>query len=483
MTEVIRNDSLSAPVMTSIVRLTWTMLIVFLLTASLCLLGAATRPVGFLAGFWPANAVTAAIFLRYPPLFTPLNWVAAVFGFVVADLASGNDMVTALSLTGSNFAGILTASIFLKRLGSQATGLKGGMSILAIFFAAVLAAAATSIMGSHVSALLFGVPYANAFMFCFSNEWTNYVTFIPLVLAFPANFRQLLRRMAQTTFTTPWTEASYQRLFAFVLLILLGYGSHLISGSGAFVFPLPALILMAMLYPVFVTVGLVLLYTVWCQSVFFLDMIYKGVAGVGAEEIMSVRFAITLVALGPLTVACMNAAREALRIALDQAATTDDLTGVLNRRAFFALADDTLHMKHPAGTATVVLMLDIDHFKSINDRFGHSAGDDALKAFTKLVESNLRSTDLLGRLGGEEFAIIARTGRLRDGDILANRIREAVKQHTIRTVEGSMLSMSIGGVARYGRFDLEIEEALNQADAALYKAKNAGRDQVIITTA
>ena len=485
MTDQIQHDGLDAPVLTANTSVVWSMLFIFGLTVALCLLGAATRPMGFLAGFWPANAVTAAIFLRYPALFTPLNWVTAFVGFMVADLASGNDLVLALSLTASNFAGILTASLLLKRLGSQATGLSGGMSILAIFFASFLAAGATSIIGSQVSATFFDVPYADAFMFWFSNELTNHVTFIPLVLAIPGNVGQRLRRSAQTTFTMAWTEASYHRLFAFGLLVLLVYFSHVFGGAGAFAFPLPALILVAMLYPMFATVGLVLIYTVWCQSVFFLDMIFKGVAAVGAHDIMSVRFAITLVALGPLTVACMNAAREAMRIALDRAATTDELTGVLNRRAFLALADDTLHVKRPAGAATVVLMLDIDHFKSINDRYGHAGGDDALKAFTGVVEANLRSTDLLGRLGGEEFAIIARAGRLGDAAVLADRIRMAVKQHTIHTADGQAFSMtvSIGGVARYGRFDLSIDDALHQADAALYKAKHAGRDQVLIATA
>ena len=485
MTDPIRSNRVGTSVLTGNAQLIWPMLFVFLLTAPLCLLGTATRPLGFLAGFWPANAVTAAIFLRYPALFTPLNWASAVVAFIVVDLASGNDVVTALSLTASNFAGILIASFLLRHLGSQATDLSGGMSILAIFLAAVLAAGATSIIGSQVSATMFGVPYADAFMFWFSNELTNHVTFIPLVLAIPSNVRGRLRQIAWTTFATPWTEAGYHRLFAFVLLILLGYGSHVFGGPGAFVFPLPALILVAMLYPMFATVGMVLIYTVWCQSVFFLDMILQGVAAVGAEDTMSIRFAITLVALGPLTVACMNAARESLRMALDRAATTDDLTGALNRRAFFALADDALHMKRSAGTATVVMMLDIDHFKSINDRYGHSGGDDALRTFTKIVGSNLRSTDLLGRFGGEEFAIIARTSRLHDAGVLADRIREAVKQHPVQTADGSTFSMtvSIGGVARYGRFDLDIEDALNQADAALYTAKHAGRDQVVISTA
>tara|TARA_R110002020_G_scaffold102381_4_gene240454 strand:+ start:98 stop:1483 length:1386 start_codon:yes stop_codon:yes gene_type:complete len=460
------------------------MVLVFVLTAGLCVLGTATRPLGFLAGFWPANAVTAAIFLRYPGLFTPLNWAAAVAAFLVVDLASGNDVITALSLTASNFAGILIAALLLRHLGRQATDLSGGMSILAIFLAAFLAAGATSIIGSQVSASMFGVPYADAFMFWFSNELTNHVTFIPLVLAIPDNVWGRLRQTARTTFATPWTEASYHRLFAFALLILLGYCSHVFGGPGAFVFPLPALILVAMLYPIFATVGLVLIYTVWCQSVFFLDMILKGVAAVGAEDTMSIRFGITLVALGPLTVACMNAARESLRVALDRAATTDDLTGALNRRAFFALAEDALQSKRPAGAATVVMMLDIDHFKSINDRYGHAGGDDALRAFTSVVAANLRSTDLLGRFGGEEFAIIARTGRLRDAVVLAERIREAVKQYPVRAADGSSFSMtvSIGGVARYGRFDLDIEAALNQADAALYTAKHAGRDQAVIRT-
>lgn len=460
-------------------------LLVLLLAASLCLVGTATRPIGYLAGFWPANAVTAAIFLRYPSLSTPLNWAAAVAGFLLVDLGSGNDIVTALSLTAANFAGILSASFMLKYMGQQVTGLTGGMSILAIFFASVLGAGATSIVGSFASAAFFGVTYTDAFMFWISNELINHATLIPLVLAIPTNAGQRFTAGVTTMFSRPWLEADYHRLMALALLVLLCGLSLFFNGQIAYVFPLPAMILVAMLFPVFATTAVVLLYTVWCQAVFFLEQINQGVSATSAQDIMTIRFAITLLALGPMAVACMNAARDRLRQALDHAAQRDDLTGVLNRRAFLEQASAWFDTKRQAGVTTVVLMLDIDHFKSINDRYGHAGGDDALRTFTKVVTSNLRNTDLLGRLGGEEFAILARTDRLKDAEALANRIREAVKQHPVRLAGGSTFTMtvSIGCVARYGRFELEIEEALHQADTALYQAKHAGRDQVVVAAA
>lgn len=96
-----------------------TALLVLLLTSSLCLVGTATRPTGYLAGFWPANAVTAALFLRFPSLSTPVNWIAAFVGFILVDLASGNEVVVALSLTVANFAGIVGAYFLLRFMGHR----------------------------------------------------------------------------------------------------------------------------------------------------------------------------------------------------------------------------------------------------------------------------------------------------------------------------------------------------------------------------
>lgn len=275
-------------------------------------------------------------------------------------------------------------------------------------------------------------------MFWISNELINHATLIPLVLAIPADAARRLRSIVAAVFSASWSEARTHRLFALVLLVLLCCVSLFFNGQTAYVFPLPALILVAMLFPVFTTTVVVLFYAVWCQAVFFLEQINQGVSATSAQDIMTICFAITLLVLGPMAVACINAARDKLRQALDQAAQRDDLTGVLNRRAFLDQAAISFETGRQAGVATVVLMLDIDHFKSINDRYGHAGGDDALRTFAKVVAANLRTTDLLGRLGGEEFAVVARADRLRDAEVLANRIRQAVSLHTVPSLAISM---------------------------------------------
>ena len=122
-------------------------------------------------------------------------------------------------------------------------------------------------------------------------------------------------------------------------------------------------------------------------------------------------------------------------------------------------------------------MLDIDHFKSVNDTFGHSIGDEALRVFSDSVVQNLRDSDVWGRLGGEEFALVLSEDR--EGTLqTAQRLRQAIGQIVINTPSGELRMTASIGVA-YLQSDHNIELLLNKADDALYKAKNQGRDQIV----
>ena len=166
---------------------------------------------------------------------------------------------------------------------------------------------------------------------------------------------------------------------------------------------------------------------------------------------------------------------------IQQLASHDDLTGVLNRRAFMqALADERARALRHGGLFAVV-MLDIDNFKSINDRFGHQAGDAALKAFCHVVaNAGIRSTDRLGRLGGEEFMVllIALAG-VDAARIAAERVRDAIATHDWnRVVPGLSLTASLG-VAMFEHGDTA-ETLVARADRALYSAKDAGRNRTVM---
>lgn len=161
-------------------------------------------------------------------------------------------------------------------------------------------------------------------------------------------------------------------------------------------------------------------------------------------------------------------------------ANTDVLTGVSNRRSFLSNCEAELSRARRHAEDISLLMLDIDHFKRINDNYGHPIGDEVLKAFTGICARMLRSHDILGRLGGEEFAIalphIDAEGALH----VAEKIRLAVAETPIVTAAGSIaLTVSIGLASTSAGLD-ELQPLLAEADGALYDAKQNGRNRVCV---
>jgi diguanylate cyclase (GGDEF)-like protein len=164
------------------------------------------------------------------------------------------------------------------------------------------------------------------------------------------------------------------------------------------------------------------------------------------------------------------------------AALIDPLTGVSNRRAF--LQDGEAQLKRQASDArpTAVMLLDLDNFKSINDRFGHAVGDCVLEIFADVSSGCLRRIDLFGRLGGEEFAALLRDTTRERALAVAEEIRTAFAEAT-RDVDGRPVgaTVSIGVVISYDSV-LDLSALLAQADHALYRAKNSGRNRIEIAS-
>lgn len=159
-------------------------------------------------------------------------------------------------------------------------------------------------------------------------------------------------------------------------------------------------------------------------------------------------------------------------------ASTDALTGIRNRRVFFEQAQIQMDLAVRQGTPLCLLVLDIDHFKVVNDTFGHSVGDNVLCHFVRLISSQLRATDLFGRVGGEEFAILLIDTELEDGVRLAEKLRKCICQAKLEheTKEIS-LSISIGASAQ-SEDDKNINDFFVRSDSLLYQAKNKGRNRV-----
>jgi diguanylate cyclase (GGDEF)-like protein len=158
------------------------------------------------------------------------------------------------------------------------------------------------------------------------------------------------------------------------------------------------------------------------------------------------------------------------------AASVDPLTGMFNRRGFAEACARVIEREAHGGRPVTALIFDIDHFKSINDRFGHPAGDEILKLFSAVVVNNLRISDLSGRIGGEEFAALLPCP-LEEGVIVAERVREAFETSGIVCEEGAVDTTVSIGVAG-GPAGTELEVLLAAADTALYQAKRSGRNRV-----
>ena len=158
------------------------------------------------------------------------------------------------------------------------------------------------------------------------------------------------------------------------------------------------------------------------------------------------------------------------------AASMDPLTGMFNRRGFAEATSRVIEREAHAGRPVTVMIFDIDHFKSINDRFGHPAGDEILKLFSAIVINSLRITDLSGRIGGEEFAALLPCS-LEEAVVAAERVREAFESSGIVDETGPVDTTVSIGVAG-GPAGTELEVLLAAADTALYQAKRSGRNRV-----
>ncbi len=169
---------------------------------------------------------------------------------------------------------------------------------------------------------------------------------------------------------------------------------------------------------------------------------------------------------------------EQLVRSLKYEAEYDDLTRVFNRRALALRAERLLEASSQPQMLTALLLFDLDHFKSVNDRFGHQGGDAVLRAFSNLIRSELRNVDLFGRIGGEEFAAVLPNVTRDDARGIAERLRRAVE--TLDVVHsGATISVTVSiGLAAAHAADTSLAELMSEADVSLYEAKVRGRNRV-----
>jgi len=166
----------------------------------------------------------------------------------------------------------------------------------------------------------------------------------------------------------------------------------------------------------------------------------------------------------------------AAHVRLAEKASRDDMTGMLNRESFFAALDMT-RRRSDRGS---LLIIDADHFKKINDTYGHLAGDDALLEISRAIFRATRRGDVVGRIGGEEFGVLLAGAQENEAEAVAERIRSEVERISYRPRDGKpvVLTVSIGGVRCPS--EAGVSDLMRTADKKLYEAKNRGRNLVVL---
>lgn len=178
-----------------------------------------------------------------------------------------------------------------------------------------------------------------------------------------------------------------------------------------------------------------------------------------------------------IVLALTNVTLSSYQRTIEKLAITDKLTGVYNRRAFDLLCKEALRDAARNGTDVTLVMLDIDGFKGVNDRYGHSAGDHVLVSVVRVLQGGVRASDLLCRWGGEEFLVLLKGCPMEHGVRTAEKLRQSV-DGLATTVDGEEIRVTISlGVAQYRTGDTD-DTLLKRADQALYRAKAGGRNRV-----
>ncbi len=219
------------------------------------------------------------------------------------------------------------------------------------------------------------------------------------------------------------------------------------------------------------------------QSVRALLMVHEAridPAFVAGHDLQTWGTLFVLVFLSVATMSCALIVTHDQALALTRASLTDVLTGWLNRRALHDIAARALRRSRRSGEAIHFITFDIDHFKSINDRYGHGVGDAAICHVTRLAANALRGNDALFRIGGEEFAVLVTGSGLIEVYGIAGRLRELVAASRL-DIEGHSVRMTVSvGVAALDPGDDTWEDILRRADEALYHAKQHGRNRVSV---
>ncbi|PXA94879.1 sensor domain-containing diguanylate cyclase [Nostoc sp. 3335mG] len=444
----------------------------FLLATSTLLLTSDGKTI---ATVWPANAVLIALLLLQP---SP-RWItvlsAGLIGNVLANWLVRGSLAGPLLYSFANLVEVAVTVLLLRR-GAKAFDLFGSVRALMQFVivAGATAPAISGAFGASTAALFYEQPFATAFLTWFASDGLGLLVFTP---TFTAIFSGKLADCIKS-------KSASQRIKTIGLLSLVAAMAYAVF----FLAEVPALFLLyAPVMLVTFRVGPI------GTKLAVLEIAVIGALATasGNGPIVTLTADTTLQAqmfqafLATMLLTCLPVAAEIAErkrlteqlaekaIEADIEAATDTLTGLLNRRGLDRQMPTVLSA---SPNMLCCVAIDVDRFKAINDRWGHSFGDEVLKHLAMVLRSNTRPGDLIVRQGGDEFLMILRVGDEYTGEVVCARIQAALRQQVIAADAKTSIMVSIScGIAAFMAGE-RMEDVINRADRALYDVKKRGRN-------
>lgn len=436
------------------------------------------RPAFGPVGFWPATALLAGMLLCLPRKHQCPAWLMLVPGVLLAYGLWYHNAASGLVNTAVDLSGVFVAWFLLARVW-RLEHLRTYQAITKILVASLAASASTALAGLLVH-IWPQAPLRTATEVLL-RQWLGYSTLLPVCLLWFTSLSKYIQHDRRHHRTHLIKDVQFVRTPWPILLLILAVALAIgLGGPGAIAFPIPALLLCAYAYQQQTTAWLTLAAV---MGVMFADSQEWGLVLPNEGSILnqiSLQIGLQLMVATPLLVSGSLAARNDLVLALNQALDHDDLTHALARQAFIRGATEYLQQSPAAPHGNGVIMMDIDHFKTLNDSHGHAAGDSVLREFSRVVHEAIRPNDLFGRLGGEEFSLILPDTPPEDCLQVAERLRHRIE--SIRLYHDSdeplQITVSIGVVHDHLLPEASLSTLLSTADQVMYMAKNNGRNQV-----
>ena len=438
----------------------------FFLTFFLCYVSSHLRLPIVLSIFWIVNAVIAGIFLRHPSTHRPTNYLACALAMFLNDYLFSGWVSSAILINLANIIFIAVIALGLRGLCKNDTDNLTPKQVLLLFPVCLAASLLTGIWGGIASAE--GTTLTDILLkiaLWVSEQFSTGLMILPVILSFKRSQKFV------------WQRTSVLAVLSVPILFL---GAALVGGPGSIAFPLPVLIWCALVLPVFISSLITFLVGVLEIMMAYENLIGEHLADSPPEimTLVSIRLGVAAMVLTPFMVSVTIDAVKTLNRRLEIRANTDFLTQLLSRAGLFEKLSE---IPLPMGRAVGMILLDIDYFKSINDNFGHQAGDSVLSELGYILRRDYQERFYISRFGGEEFALIGLDISAEQLYQQAESLRLRVARHDFLLTDRYLsITISLGLELASANNDEEwaqlIARLVTKADSRLYLSKAEGRN-------